>query len=85
MFVQLKADPGATQCDFFKFFNSGSLGHLILVYLTIFYDFFMILQPHNKFEPSESIFSEISCFRGLIPIIACRSAKMAAKHLRDVP
>ena len=58
---------------------------LILVFLTIFYDFLMILQPHNKFEPSESIFSEIPRFHGLIPIIACRSAKMAAKHLRVVP
>ena len=47
--------------------------------------FLMILQPHSKFEPSKSIFSEISRFHGLIPITACRSAKMAAKHLWSVP
>ena len=84
-FWQETADPGVTQCDFCKSFNSCSLGHLILVFLTIFYDFLTILQPHSKFEPSKSIFSEISCFHSLIPIIACRSAKMAAKHLRGVP
>ena len=45
----------------------------------------MILQPHSKFEPSKSIFSEISRFHGLIPIFACKSAPMASKHLQGVP
>ena len=49
------------------------------------YPFFWILEPRSKFKRSKSIFSEISSFQGIIPIIACRSAKMAARHLRDVP
>ena len=82
---QVKGDPGVTQHEFFKFFNFGNLGHLILESTNNFYDFLMILQPHSKFEPSKSIFSEISRFHGPIPIIAYRSAKIAAKHLQIVP
>ena len=31
------------------------------------------------------IFSEIPHFQSLFPVIACKSAKMAAKHLQGVP
>ena len=51
----------------------------------VLYPFFWILEPHSKFKRPKSIFSEIPCVQPLIPIIACRSAKMAAKHLRGIP
>jgi hypothetical protein len=73
---------GVDKCNFFKFYTSRDFGHLILVF---FIHFFWILEPHSKFKWPKSIFSEIPLVQPLIPIIACRSAKIATRHLRGVP
>ena len=81
-FCSLRLTWGVNKSDFFRFYTSGVLG---TSNSSVLYPFFWILEPHSKFKRPKSIFSEIPRVQPLIPIIACRSAKMAAKHLRGIP
>ena len=80
--LQLKVDAGGRQIRFFQILHFWGLR---TSNSSVLYPFFWILEPHSKFKRPKSIFSEIPRVQPLIPIIACRSAKMAAKHLRGIP
>ena len=77
--LQLKVDAGGWQIWFFQILHFWGLG---TSNSSVLYPFFWILEPHSKFKRPKSTFSEIPRVQPLTPIIACRSAKMAAKHLR---